>query len=471
MSKGKDLVKNSLIILLGKASTRFITFLLLPLYTALLSHHEYGLADLITTYVTLLVPLVSIELENGAFRFLLEAGGNKEKEGDILYNLFRMYLNITVVYTIGFFVINYFFHIPYAEYVYSRVLCGYLCSLLLQIARGYRDNMGYSIASFLSGVLTVITNIILIRYMGWGAKGILLGNTIGVAAGGIYLAFRLNIFSRIKGQKDEELQKQLIKYCVPLIPNTVCWWIINAADKSIVSFFMSIAKNGIYSVSVKFPSAVASVFYMFNLSWQESASLHLHDDDADEFFTAVFDRILKLFGSLCIMLIACMPILFPIFVKGDYGEAYRYIPAAMVGSLLNCMANMYNGVYVAAKNTKAMARTSLIAGIINVAVDFLTIKWIGIFATSLSTSVAYLWMILYRQKDVQKYVNVSYKPKTVMAVAALFASATVCYYTGNMYIQAAGMIMCGAACVYINKDMVSAFLRTTKNKISAIRKK
>lgn len=51
MSRIKDLAKNTLIITIGRISTQFITFLLLPLYTALLTTEEYGTVDLITTLV------------------------------------------------------------------------------------------------------------------------------------------------------------------------------------------------------------------------------------------------------------------------------------------------------------------------------------------------------------------------------------------------------------------------------------
>ena len=47
MIRTKELGKNTLIITIGRISTQFITFLLLPLYTALLSTEEYGSVDLV----------------------------------------------------------------------------------------------------------------------------------------------------------------------------------------------------------------------------------------------------------------------------------------------------------------------------------------------------------------------------------------------------------------------------------------
>ena len=41
MSKGKELLKNTAIVSIGKICTQLITFFLLPVYTAVLSNEEY----------------------------------------------------------------------------------------------------------------------------------------------------------------------------------------------------------------------------------------------------------------------------------------------------------------------------------------------------------------------------------------------------------------------------------------------
>lgn len=56
MSRAGELAKNTFIITVGRVATQFISFLLLPMYTVLLTSEEYGTVDLITTIVQLLVP-------------------------------------------------------------------------------------------------------------------------------------------------------------------------------------------------------------------------------------------------------------------------------------------------------------------------------------------------------------------------------------------------------------------------------
>ena len=73
MNRSEELTKNTFIITLGRVSTQFITFLLLPLYTALLTTEEYGTVDLITTLVQFIVPVMSLMVDQGVFRDLLNS--------------------------------------------------------------------------------------------------------------------------------------------------------------------------------------------------------------------------------------------------------------------------------------------------------------------------------------------------------------------------------------------------------------
>ena len=86
MNKKKQLAKNTLITLINEIKykkngylDKLISYFLLPLYTAYLATSEYGLVDLVQTYITLLVPIVTLELEMSVFRYLIDVRG-KEKE-------------------------------------------------------------------------------------------------------------------------------------------------------------------------------------------------------------------------------------------------------------------------------------------------------------------------------------------------------------------------------------------------------
>ena len=67
----KALFKNTGIIAIGQISTKIVNFLLLPLYTALLTTQEYGLVDILSTYSALIVVIVGLQINQAVFRFLV----------------------------------------------------------------------------------------------------------------------------------------------------------------------------------------------------------------------------------------------------------------------------------------------------------------------------------------------------------------------------------------------------------------
>ena len=79
MNKYKKLLSNTLIFGIGTFSSKVMVYLLMPLYTALLSKAEYSTADLITQAANLLMPLAAIGMYDGIFRFAIDAGDRKKE--------------------------------------------------------------------------------------------------------------------------------------------------------------------------------------------------------------------------------------------------------------------------------------------------------------------------------------------------------------------------------------------------------
>ncbi|MCS4586081.1 oligosaccharide flippase family protein [Clostridium perfringens] len=78
-TKKKRLIRNTGIIAIGNLSTKLVSFLLLPLYTSVLTTSEYGIVDYIFSISTFCVPFVTLLMEESMFRFLIDCKSQKEK--------------------------------------------------------------------------------------------------------------------------------------------------------------------------------------------------------------------------------------------------------------------------------------------------------------------------------------------------------------------------------------------------------
>ena len=72
MDKYKKLVSNTVIFAIGTFSSKLLVFLLMPLYTRVLTESDYGVVDLLMQTGNLLLPLVSLGINNAIIRFGLD---------------------------------------------------------------------------------------------------------------------------------------------------------------------------------------------------------------------------------------------------------------------------------------------------------------------------------------------------------------------------------------------------------------
>lgn len=467
MNRQKELALNTVILSVGKICTQFVNFLLLPLYTAMLTTSEYGIVDLFNTYTALLVPIFNWQFENGLFRFMLDFRENKERQKKIFSSVFfTNVVQVLIFLCIYFFVYN-LWSSEYKIFLAIDVILTIFLNTMLQLPRGLGNNIVYAIGSFVSASLAVFFNVVFIAGFNMGAYGMFIALALSKTVTIIYLfigekAWRLLSVSHI----DFSELKEICKYSFPLIPNTLSWWIVGASDRTIISKVIGVGANGVYSVANKFSTVFITIYNMFNLSWTESVSLHIKDSDAREFLSETINMMFKLFSSICILMIACMPIVFPYFVDESYSEAYQQIPILMIAVLFQVVVGLYSVIYVAEKKSGEIAKTSFYAALINVVVNLVLIKKIGLYAASISTLVAYATMAIYRYFHVKKYMDVPLKFNSVMVTVIETILVVVTYYVNNGIINYIVLLLVTVSSVFYNYDFCKALVREIRNLIN-----
>ena len=443
MSREKDLVKNTFIVAIGKLCTQFIIFFLLPLYTYILTTSEYGTVDLITTYVNLLIPIVFFQLDQGAFRFLIDLRNNSKKTKNFINTILLTFFYKTLLFVSFGLIICLFIKTKYKYFLIANVISTGLSMLLLQISRGMGDNKTYSIGSLISGSFTIILNVVFLVFLKFRVEGMLLATFISTCLCSLYVFLKKKIYKNLDFKcYNKKIRQEIYKYTLPLIPNQLSWWIITVSDRTIISLFLGVAANGIYSAANKFSTICITLFSIFSLTWSESASLAINDKDRDIFMSKIINESLRIFISLIIGIIAFMPFVFKYFIVGEeYSSAYLQIPILLISTIFNIVVSLLGGIYVAQKDSKKIAKTSVYSAMINLLVNILLIKYIGLFAASISTLIAYLSMAIYRYYDVKKQLNIKIEKRFILSSIILLAFILIFYYLKNRYLNLLGIVL------------------------------
>ena len=95
--KNKTLLKNIGLFTVGSFGSKILSFLLVPLYTYVLSTKEYGTADLLVTTVSLLIPVLTLSISDAVLRFSMD---NAYVQSDIISSAMNVLLKSSIILAI-----------------------------------------------------------------------------------------------------------------------------------------------------------------------------------------------------------------------------------------------------------------------------------------------------------------------------------------------------------------------------------
>ena len=77
--KIKTLAKDTGLFAISNFGSKILVFLLTPLYTSILTTEEYGIADLITTTIGFIYPILTLAIADATIRYALDKETDKKK--------------------------------------------------------------------------------------------------------------------------------------------------------------------------------------------------------------------------------------------------------------------------------------------------------------------------------------------------------------------------------------------------------
>lgn len=455
MKRNDELLENTIIIAIGVFTTKILSFILVPFYTLWLSPEEYGNFDLLVTYISFFIPFATFQLEQAIFRFCME---NKSKSKEYYNNAILIVLFNILICNIIIYVLlrKYSYMIPFMLYFDSYAL--YNCGS--EYLRGTNKLKLYSITNILTAIIIVILNIIFVYKLKLQNTGMLLSYGLAYMIGILYICFKEKLISKnLFKDYDKKVQIKMLKYSIPLIPNSISWWITHITDRTMIKLVLGSFYNGIYAVSCKIPTLVNLLFNVFNLSWQQTAIKTLKDKDKNEYYEQLYKKLVKFLYTSAFCIIAVTPILFKFFIAKDYYIGIYQVPIILNAIIFLSMAQFLGGIFLADMDTKSVGITTINAAIINFIINVLFINVIGLTAASISTFLSYLVLFIFRHRKLSKKLNGKKIVNKIVTYNIGYILITILIYLiNNIYIDIVFTFLFCAFFVYSNYDLVKMLL-------------
>lgn len=442
LSKASYLLKNTGILALGSFSSKILVFLLVPLYTAVLTTGEYATYDLILNSVNLLIPILTLNISDAVLRFSLDKDADYSR-------IIHIGLIFTFASSAATILPHAFFNIPWGAidgivWLPPLYFAFSLFQLLQLFARGTERFTEIAVAGVFSTLTTVILNIFFLVVWDLGLQGFFLANIIGLLVPCIYLLFCLReyIFHKaLAPDPSHVLLKSMVRYALPLGINTISWWLVNVSDVYIVAGICGLDATGAYSIAYKIPAILNVIQTIFLQAWQVSAVKDFDPDDKDGFLRRTYSTMQTALILACSLLIAGSPLIAHLLFSNDFYGGWIYVPFLLIYIVFNSLSGILGGIYMAKKDTVSITISVMLGAAVNIAGGFVLVILIGPLGAALSSLLAGLVTWLYRVLHIRKYMNVSFDPqRSILLFIALTlqAAAIIC----NMPMAAILVVEC-----------------------------
>lgn len=466
MSREKELVKNTLILSLGKMLPKMTAFITLPILTAKLTKVEYGTYDLISTLIMLVIPIATLQIQSAAFRFLIDCRGNEKKIESIISNIFAVTIPVTLIVSllIQIFFKDFSIIVRGLIAVYFFVDTFYIvCG---QIIRGIGKNKEYSLTSVIVSVINMSCILILVQIYEKGISGVLIALVLANTIGAIFLFVKGQVHRYIRISSISWIKiKELLSYSWPMIPNNLSTWVLKVSDRLVITAFLGVEMNAVYAVANKIPNLLAMAQSIMVMAWQENASMAVKDADATDYYSNMLDSVFDLMYGVTVVLIAATPLIFRILIRGDYNEAYYQMPVLILAMFFFVMSSFFGGIYIAHKKTTNVGISTMVAAIINIVFDLIFINIVGIWAGSISTLVAYVFLYFYRVLNVQKFQVVKCNlKKQGIQIITIVLMLIICFRR-QLILNCINILLAICFSILFNKNTVTIILKKIRNKV------
>jgi O-antigen/teichoic acid export membrane protein len=458
-NKYKYLIKNTGFLAISSFSSRILVFLLVPFYTNILSTSEYGIYDLATTTIQLLMPILTLNVYEGVTRFLMS---DKENPNTIVTLGFKYIAVGTAIFALALWANTILYIFPlfsgYELLIFLYFVSNVLYQYAVQCAKGFELVKYMGIAGVISTVVMVFTNVLFLAIWHIGLPGFFLSYILGQSIAAIYLFWKIEIIRYLKNEDDYDLQKRLVYYSVPLILNTIGWWINNASDRYIVTWLCGVSINGIYSVSYKIPSILSTFQSIFTQSWQISAIKEYQKEGYRRFYTRMLETINLIIGIACMALILFTKVIARVLYAKDFYSAWEYVPFLLLSTVFSASAGMVGPILSAEKNTKALGTSTLFGALTNIVFNIALVSIIGAQGAAIATAISSFLIFLLRYISAKQEIEGISLPRLFGFWIVICIQACL-MIDGGHYL---GQVVLIGAGIFMYKDNIGLALKCLK---------
>ncbi|PQJ16238.1 hypothetical protein BST99_11350 [Aureicoccus marinus] len=433
---------------IGIIGTKLVMFVLIPVLSFFLNKSDLGVYDLILVSITLLTPLITLQIADGVYRFLLEERSEGRRPSIITTASTFLLTGLFLLSVLGYYLFPKAYNQLYWPFVFLQAsFC--FTNLLQQSLRGLQLNKEYAVFG-VTNALTIVIATMFVIFSGMSSLyNFILALSLAQFAALIFGVLYSGIFRYFSLRSTSiQLTTSMLKYSWPLLPNSVSWWLIDLGNRFLILYFLSEEWNGIYAVAARYAGIVALFNSIFILSWQD----HTIGEDPNQINVNhnFFNRYMIFELTLVVLITSSASFLIEFTAASEFEESKNYLPLLLLSSGFSAFCAFLGAYYLKAKNTKEVFTTTLAGGVLNFIISVGLIQTLGLYAVALGSVAGFACTFVLRKKRFSLQINYL----ELCTLLAIFLVTTLVQFSQSHELKASVLILMTGYFIYKNKDLL-----------------
>ncbi|MBP1539308.1 MAG: oligosaccharide flippase family protein [Prevotella sp.] len=454
--KYKKLGKNTILVMVGQAGSSLISLLMLPLYTSWLTTEEYGTVDLMSTYASIILSIITCCVADSIFIFPKNADDESKKKyfsSGLLFVLVAFLVSSLINVIANRFIHSYEFLNLYSWHTLFLTLSMFLQKYAQQFTRSLEKMVVFATTGIVHTIAVALLAILLIPI--YKLDGYIYSLILSNIIAAIYslLCSRSYKYISLRAFSKPHL-KTLLIYGVPLIPNSLMWWMVNGLNRPVMEAYLGMSAIGLYAVANKFPGIVSMITNVFSNAW----GISMLDEFEKPGFNTFFNRMFRLITFVSVIsaffLIIFSKQVISIFASDSFYEAWHVLPMLIISTVINTSTGLMGGIFMAMKQSKFFFYSSMASAATSVAFTFLLINQFGLLgcaiAAALSFLVAFGLRVLFARNHIKGFSLLHF----IVMLLALLATNIILESDLSFAIKAILYLLIYIFLTYINRDSI-----------------
>ena len=427
----------------GFLSLRAISFLLLPLYTNLLTTLEAGYVFILYTIIAFLNTLYSHGMDSSLLKFFKNNNESKVITTSMVYSsIWGIGLSILIYLfskpLIYFNDVTHYSHQQIALFLVGILFCDMLSSRLMTVIRLLEKPIYFLVVSFANVILSIYLNIWLIYSLSLGFSGALVA-LLYVSIVQLLLLLPLLVVKLKIKLFDYKLLTMMLKFSLPFLPASIFFIMIEMADRIMLGWLSSVHDVGLYGAGYKIGALILLIVKAFNLNWQPFYLKTEFQNDT-KVFEAIGTKFIILLIFFSTLLSILWPFLFKFQINGNHLIGKEFWSGGDIIPIIALSYIIYGvfilqmpSIYIKEKQTWVPYFWG-VGCIINILSNYFLIPVYGFYGAALSTFFAYISMTLFLIYKNRLWMQIKYNFKDIGYMLIISAITLYCCFVsiGNI---------------------------------------